>query len=305
MCCSIFPLRTISPHPLMGQYWTTPGHCRVCDGRRYLDENVYLHYYLVIIPCKTGFPLYDNQMCYCGIFVLVSCVFCKITELDNKMQLVSAPEFDTPYIRWEQHRSFCVSRSLFSYTELNKIGAKQILFVFKLIQPHVSDDYETTCCRFFKLRTPVRIYCNKKSNISPFNNVATIQGAVAFLETAVWSSVFFKVGVFAFFPANTSNFPHGTRTLVGWLGSALYCLVALKTDHVNLLALFNMLFSRVELHLVLAGKTVSLDSCEQLRHKDIPAKLLHYMAAQRARNWPWRSFKLVDAFTAKTYDRMA
>ena len=72
MCCSIFPLRTISLHPLMGQYWTTPGHCRVCDGRRYLDKNVYLHYYLVIITCKTGFPLYDNQLCYCSILELVS-----------------------------------------------------------------------------------------------------------------------------------------------------------------------------------------------------------------------------------------
>ena len=132
----------------------------------------------------------------------------------------------------------------------------------------MSDDYETTCCRFLKLGTPVRIFGDKKSNILPFNNVVTIQGAVGFLETAV-----FKVSVFAFFPATTSNFPHGTRTLVGWLGSALYCLVALKTDHVNLLALFNMLFSRIELHLVLAGKTVSLDSCEQLCHKDIPAKL--------------------------------
>ena len=49
--------------------------------------------------------------------------------------------------------------------------------------------------------------------------------------------------MFAFFLATTSNFPHGTRTLVGWLDSALYCLVALKADHVNLLALFNMLFT--------------------------------------------------------------
>ena len=82
-------------------------------------------------------------------------------------------------------RSFFVPRSLFSYNELHKIGAKQILFVIKLIQPCVSDDYETTCCRFLKLRTPVRIFGDKKSNILPFNNVATIQGAVGFLETAV------------------------------------------------------------------------------------------------------------------------
>ena len=79
------------------------------------------------------------------------------------------------------------------------------------------------------------------------------------------------MGVFAFFPATTSNFPHGTCTLVGWLGSPLYCLVELKTDHVSLFTLLNMLFSRIEFHLVLAGKTVSLDSCEQLRYKDILA----------------------------------
>ena len=56
---------------------------------------------------------------------------------------------------------------------------------------------------------------------------------------------------------------------MGWLGSVLYCLVALKTDHVNRFALLNMLFSRIEFHLVLAGKTVSMDSCEQLHYKDI------------------------------------
>jgi len=29
-------------------------------------------------------------MCHCGIFVLVKCIFCKSTKLDNKMQLVGA-----------------------------------------------------------------------------------------------------------------------------------------------------------------------------------------------------------------------
>jgi len=58
-----------------------------------------------------------------------------------------------------------------------------------------------------------------------------------------------EIGVFASFPATTSNYPHGTCTLVG-------CLVALKKDHANLFALLNMLFSRITFHLVLAGKTV-------------------------------------------------
>ena len=61
--------------------------------------DTYTKMYTFIINCKAGFPGYDNQMCYCGIFVLISCVFCKITELDNQRQLLSAPEIDTHYVR--------------------------------------------------------------------------------------------------------------------------------------------------------------------------------------------------------------
>ena len=61
--------------------------------------DTYTKMYTFIINCKAGFPGYDNQMYYCSIFVLISCVFCKITELDNQRQLLSAPEIDTHFVR--------------------------------------------------------------------------------------------------------------------------------------------------------------------------------------------------------------